>query len=399
MLHLSPEDRYRCTGCGDCCRHWDVPLGPGEAEGFEAAARDLVPVDRLRGAVGRAPAAEGGDRLRLRGRDCPALAAEDRCAIHAARGADAKPAVCRIYPYRFVQTPEGVAAHLYWSCPAVVDAEGPTLAEESVAVEAAFALADTRGYVTTVGPEVALTRARRVPYAAARALVDALLEAFGTAGGFVGQVHALAGVAVAYDEALGEGSAPAAALALARERGPARAAEALAEPVAIDRLSRGLFKALLFLAQGESSQGVWAGLREAVRSLAGRATVRLRDGAVTDAEAVTGVRGALPADGEGLLGRWLRAQLRSMAFFGPGRGDLSVYEGLEFLVLSSAVAVYLARAHAAAAGRATLTREDVRAGVLQLESRLVNRTDLPSRFGLALTHTATLDLLREQAGG
>ncbi len=312
------------------------------------------------------------------------------------RGPERKPAGCTVYPYRFVRTPDGVSVGVSWSCPAVVDANGPTLADQSAQIDTAWALASARGYVTEVGATVQLTPSRAVHYASARGLIDALCTALDSPGNFVSRVHAMAGVAVGYDESLGSGAREDEALSMAVARGPVLAAEALGAPMAIDRLSRALFKGLLFLAQGEPALGVWAGLSETFQSLLGRGTLRLRDGTLTRASSVAGVSTGLPVEGEVLLTRWLRAELGSMAFFGKGRARLTLYQGLEFLILSAAVAVYLSRAHAAAKHNTQVALPDVRAAVLQLESRLVNRTDLPPRFGLALTHTATLDLLRAQ---
>src|SRR5438067_740811 len=103
------SSRYRCTGCGDCCRDWDVPLAPGEAAAFLQHAAGLVPADRLTRAVGRAK--HGGvtvDILVGAGGHCAALRDDQLCGIHAAHGSDAKPRACLIFPLTFVATPGDV---------------------------------------------------------------------------------------------------------------------------------------------------------------------------------------------------------------------------------------------------------------------------------------------------
>ncbi|MGZ5158718.1 MAG: YkgJ family cysteine cluster protein, partial [Caldimonas sp.] len=73
-------ERYTCTGCGDCCRGWSVPLLPGEAERFRALGAGVIPAERLGAAIhsarggGATVAALGGA-----GGRCAALADDDRC--------------------------------------------------------------------------------------------------------------------------------------------------------------------------------------------------------------------------------------------------------------------------------------------------------------------------------
>ena len=86
---------FSCTECGDCCRSWDVLVGPGERDrlaalewhGREAdlvGARVVEPVGgrRVSGASGLAPSPAAPPRHRLaRGADgaCVYLGAENRC--------------------------------------------------------------------------------------------------------------------------------------------------------------------------------------------------------------------------------------------------------------------------------------------------------------------------------
>ena len=55
--------------------------------------------------------------------------------MHATHGSDAKPLACRLFPFTFVATPTEVRVSLSFACPAVIDGEGPPLAEQRDEVE------------------------------------------------------------------------------------------------------------------------------------------------------------------------------------------------------------------------------------------------------------------------
>ena len=76
---------------------------PGDAIG-PSPSRSIAP-SRLRGALGKA---KGIDVIAARGGRCAALEPDEKCAIHAAHGGDAKPRACRIFPYTFIETPTEV---------------------------------------------------------------------------------------------------------------------------------------------------------------------------------------------------------------------------------------------------------------------------------------------------
>ncbi len=82
------EPRHRCSGCGACCEGAVVHLLPGESDAVIAQAAALGVED---------PVVDG--RLRQRDGRCAFLLPDQRCAIHARFGADAKPVVCRKFPF------------------------------------------------------------------------------------------------------------------------------------------------------------------------------------------------------------------------------------------------------------------------------------------------------------
>ncbi|MCU1383743.1 MAG: Flagellin N-methylase, partial [Acidobacteria bacterium] len=257
------DARYTCTGCGDCCRGWSVPLLDGEPERFRRAAEGVVPVERLRGAVSSVRGGAKVASLAGPGGACAALADDDRCLIHAAHGADAKPLACRLFPFTFVATPDDVRVSLSFACPAVVDAEGPPLEAQRAEVAALQASIASTPYQMRVDAAVRLTEERRIEWADAAALLSEMTAALASDGGLVEKM-CRAGALVALTIArLDEGAAFSAALAAARAGRDALVAEALAAPVKIDRLSRALLRTLVqSTSPGERGRGsrLWGAL-------------------------------------------------------------------------------------------------------------------------------------------
>lgn len=387
-------ERYSCTGCGDCCRGWSVPLLAGEPERFAAFGAAVIPVERLRGAVSGVRSGAAVASLAGPGGRCAALADDERCLVHAAHGADAKPLACRLFPFTFVATPEDVRVSLSFACPAVVDAEGPLLEEQRDDVAALHAAIASTPYQMRIEPSVLLIENRRIEWADAAALLAELAAALASDGRLIDKM-CRAGAMVALTLArLDEGRSFAEALPAARAGRDALVADALAAPIQIDRLSRALLRTLVqSTAPGERGRG--SRLWDVLSSLGGGGKLRVGGGeiALGDIERVT--RG-LGVQGEAMLARWLAAEIHGLTFFGPAGFDLSIAGGLDLLTLSCAAVAVVARAHAALAGRSAVARDDVKAALRQVYAGVHHRAALPPRFERALAATASLDLLRAQ---
>ena len=422
MLELSSA-RYRCTGCGDCCRGWDIPLVEGEADAFRRLAANVVPAERLLRGIGRARH-NGVTVETLTGSRgaCVALAEDQRCLVHAAHGFDVKPRACRIFPFTFVAAGDRVRVGVSWACPAVVDSEGAPLDEQRGEIEALFAAAvDGTRYLLRLPDPVPLGDGLRIAVADALALVQVALTALdgddpehgwgserserGThprAGTLLPRL-CRAGAVVALTQArLEAGLAFAAALDEARAGASALADEVLAAPVEVDRLSRALFRTLLKSTE-PGRDGAAGRVGGALASLFGSGEVRLaiRPGEPARAvawKAVERTRPGLDGEAQSLLSRWIVESLSSLTFFGDGAFGLSLAGGLDLKVLGAAVAIFLARAHAAADGRSAASAADLKRGLRQLEAGLTHRSSMPAGFERALAATASLDLLREQLG-
>lgn len=389
------DERYTCTGCGECCGGWSVPLLDGEADRFRAQAATLVPAERLTHAVGKAR--RGGvtvETLAGPGTRCITLAEDKRCLVHATHGAEAKPLGCRLFPFTFVATPADVRVGLSFACPAVVDGEGPPLAEQRDDIAGLHAAIATSPYQLRVEPTVALLPGRDLAWADAARLLDDVAAALAAGGTLVERICRGGAVVALTIAGLEEGRPFADALAGARGRRDALAAKALAAPPRVDRLSRALLRTIVDSTAPERSSG--SRLVAALASLGrGGGRIRLADGDVAR-EAVERVARGLPAEGEALVVRWLRNELAALTFFGSAAFDLSLAGGLDLLTLMVAAVAWLARARAAHAGRAAVVFDDVKRALRQVYAGVHHRAAMPPRFERALAATACLDLLRAE---
>jgi lysine-N-methylase len=387
-------ERYTCTGCGDCCRGWSVPLLPGEAERFSALGAGVIPAERLRAAI---HSARGGgvavEALSGAGGRCAALADDDRCLVHAAHGSDAKPLACRLFPFTFVSTPTEVRVSLSFACPAVIDGEGPPLGEQRDEVGRLYAAVAGSPYRMRVDGTVALTEARTLSWAEAALLLTEISAALRSDGALVERLCRGGAIVALTIAKLEEGRTFADALAAARAGRDALARDALAAPAAADRLSRALLRTLVE-STAPGTRGGGSRLWGALASLGGGGgAVRTAGGEVAQAD-VDRVERGIGADGEALLVRWLDAEVHGLTFFGGAGFDLSLAGGLDLLTLTAAAVVRVARACAAQAGRAAVAREDVKAALRQVYAGVHHRAAMPPRFERALAATASLDLLR-----
>lgn len=119
-LLIRDDARFTCTMCGSCCGGHNI--GPvfddvlvGLADKLEAltAKRRITKSPFLTMSAG-----PGETRTLFNQRDgsCVFLDEDGRCQIHADYGAEAKPRACRIFPYEFTVTPEGIAVTIQREC-------------------------------------------------------------------------------------------------------------------------------------------------------------------------------------------------------------------------------------------------------------------------------------------
>lgn len=173
---------FSCQSCGDCCRgQWLIGVD-------DAAYGALKDVDwsRLDPALGNGekftrlplPLASG-ERMtfaRAPSGACVFLTGADRCGIHERLGYEAKPQVCREFPYQFVETPDGIGVGLSFACTAVLHQRGAPLAQQGAEVQSIVA---GSARVAMVPDPIVLYSGVDIAWARYRVIEEALLAVLG----------------------------------------------------------------------------------------------------------------------------------------------------------------------------------------------------------------------------
>ena len=120
---------WDCRGCSDCCRTYHVRVSDAEMETIakqnwsdDPALKGIEPIvydKRI-----------GGNRLN-HGNDgvCVFLGPDNRCRIHAKFGAAAKPLACRLYPFMLIPAGDHWRVGLRYACPTSIADTGRPIAE------------------------------------------------------------------------------------------------------------------------------------------------------------------------------------------------------------------------------------------------------------------------------
>jgi Fe-S-cluster containining protein len=413
-LILAADVVFTCRSCGDCCRgEWligvddaaharlkdtdwarlDPALGSGEK--FTRLPLPLASGERM--TFARAPS--GG---------CVFLSAENRCGIHSHLGYDAKPQVCREFPYHFVDTPDGIAAGLSFACSAVLHHQGLPLAEQASAV-ADVAAGSAR--IAKLPDPIVLYSGVDIDWPRYRAIEDGLLAILGDR-------------TVPFPNALLAGSLLVAlAVSLTRlEQRPSQEARQtllggladlardryrpLIEPaLTVTPRARGslAYLALLvtwlqFSRAKTSRVGLVLALYRnyfALRRPSGRMPDLLGDGAPMEIAAVARVRFAAddPAVADFLREYWRHVIVRKTLT--PMHG---VFRGYHTMLTLYALMKWIAKQRAFREGRAAPTLDDVRAAVRLIEQRFVLHAQFARLFELSPVLTLLADRLYRERG-
>jgi Fe-S-cluster containining protein len=138
---LIPGDAvYTCQNSGACCRH-DWLIGVEDEARDRLSAVDWKTVDPTLPPGDKfvrlpLPLAGGEHTTFARKTDgaCAFLGPGERCGIHSRLGYEAKPQVCREFPYYFVETPDGVAVGVSFACTAVRAHHGAPLTAQQAQI-------------------------------------------------------------------------------------------------------------------------------------------------------------------------------------------------------------------------------------------------------------------------
>ena len=130
---LQKDTHFACSGCGDCCRQpYRVLIDAGRARALQE--HDFSRYPRLAGRRFFVPSTDGRagtiELAKGEGHRCLFLDDENRCIIHRELGPDAKPAMCREFPYLASTTWTERRVSASFACPSVRRDAGPSLRDQ-----------------------------------------------------------------------------------------------------------------------------------------------------------------------------------------------------------------------------------------------------------------------------
>jgi Fe-S-cluster containining protein len=142
-LRVDPEQRFACSQCGRCCHRFDVVVSPAEIELYRkrnagqwfTESGQAPGADRDLSAEAPRPKADPFEPIpglpslhRIRKRAdgaCGFLSDDNCCRIHQELGGAHKPLTCRLFPYAFHPSADGVIVTASFGCPTIVANAGP----------------------------------------------------------------------------------------------------------------------------------------------------------------------------------------------------------------------------------------------------------------------------------
>ncbi|MEQ8818774.1 MAG: YkgJ family cysteine cluster protein [Sumerlaeia bacterium] len=428
-FEVPKEVRYSCTQCGDCCRGWHILLGPGEEErigGLEfgaeaghvagAAARSVevkVPgLGRRRRLAQKRDVIAGNDEA-----ECLFLGERQECLIHAHHGAEAKPLLCRLYPFGFYPMGDRIAVDVAFSCKAVSEGRGAEVTDRSLPEwadllsEAAGAV-DRRAHRLRGGLKVTPELMWEVEHTLVGLLEEGSL-------GLTDRVRAclqFLKLGLTGDPA----KASAAVLRGAIASGLAKQMGKLAPPEPMDRTQRTAFFQWMFLCLNRPPENIHElpmmekqavererlAVAERFQRQEGAPHVGGRDLACTFEEAQRVDAGIFEGEGPAVLRSFLRAKIVSQKFLIAGQGEESpLVEGVRQFFLVYPMTIWGAKALAAEEGCGAVELRHVGRALRLLDTTLgqVSILALPEKirevysFLLAETDwvmSATRDVMR-----
>lgn len=376
-LELPTLQNWSCHNCSGCCRQHGIFITDDEKARIEGqnwssadgVDSDLPVVVKAKGHPGRpwrlAQQADGA---------CVFLNEQGLCRIHAKFGEAAKPLACRIYPYAFHPAGKKVAVGLRFSCPSVVKNLGRPIRAQ---------LADLKTLASDVVPEHATSAPAPEIVAGTRrewpeflTLNRALDDTFADPGapflanllraltwvGLVEQsrLNLVAGVRIEdYLRAIRNAAA---------HDNPADVRPLLPRVAPPSAAGRVQFRQLAGVYVRQDTFAAARGLRARIKLLQNILRITRGEGNVPAIRPpfkelpfaqLEQPFGELPDGGEEILTRYYRVKIQSLHYCGPAFYDRSFVEGFYSLALVYPCVLWIARWHAASAGRSSLVVDDL----------------------------------------
>jgi len=358
---LPTVQKWDCQGCSDCCRTYSVGVSDAERARIDAQKWDELP--ELKGVLPTIyDPSIGGHRMNHTADGaCVLLGPDNRCRIHAKFGSAAKPMACRIYPFVLVPAGDHWRLGIRFSCPAAATNEGRPLTEQGAdAKEYAGLMEADAGDKFRDRPVPPLQPGQVLPWQDLIRFTNAVLGLLSDdAAPLELRLRRVAGLIdfckkASFEKVTGPrlGEFLEIAVAMAAD-------DTSADPEAVPKpgwVGRMLFRQMLAVYarkdngpnKGVASRGKWTRLRAGWRFARGRGRVpKLHGRFPTTTFAVAETQtGGLSAAGQALLTRFYRVKVESMQFVGPTNHHRPFWLGLESLLLTFPVILWLARVFA-----------------------------------------------------
>ena len=177
IRNLPLMQNWDCHGCSDCCR---IEAVITDEEKHRIEALELAGDPEIGPGPWFAPVGRGSGKWKLTHRPdggCVFLTAGNRCRLHERFGADAKPFVCRLFPFVLIPAGNLWRVGLRFSCPSAAANQGRPVADaEKDLVQLARSLEHHVGRSADSAPPPQLQAGQQLPWPEVCRLVQALVE-------------------------------------------------------------------------------------------------------------------------------------------------------------------------------------------------------------------------------
>ena len=124
--------RFECSCCSNCCLEWPVPLTAKDYERIQSQPGLTCATEALGSRAGSPGNLLSFSHILKKNAAgaCEFLQPDKHCRIHIEQGAEAKPSMCRLFPYSFIVTPDEVLASVSFAASAVLSNSGRLLSHQ-----------------------------------------------------------------------------------------------------------------------------------------------------------------------------------------------------------------------------------------------------------------------------
>jgi Fe-S-cluster containining protein len=363
-----PDDaRFTCVQCGACCRDLRIPLTAADYERHSAVTwlENLTHKSKKLFDKRRERQGEVCYFAHHPVHGCVFLQPDNLCLVHSAKGYDYKALACKLFPFKFIPSPDGIRVARKFHCPAVIANEGEPLNKQHKQLSKLFG-----DYCQSIQCEVPSAvmfyHDYAIPWPAFAQIEATLFTAIeiGDLPLYKRLLLCLRFIHACKIEALGQQGTfgieldPQKILCELLQENMQKRRPALGERVVVTQF-------LGYLVAHYSRRSVWHSLYLPLRKLSlalGIGHVQLPG--FTHPVALSQLHNCPPwqptAECEALLHYYFRQKLLTRDYFGPACFKLPLVAGLNLLVLAYPLTVMLARLYALSRGHVTPLLQDVK---------------------------------------